>query len=98
MLCTFSDSLFLLYDMNTVVVLGTAGGRKATQSTRSTLCTLGLNALPLLLTTGLSPSASERLRCCSARPLRLYPLSALRRAALATPRTHRRAVFCAACI
>ena len=52
--------------------------RTATQPTRSTLRTLGVEVLPLLLTAGLSPPA------CSLRP---HPPSALRCLAPAKP-TH----------
>ena len=78
----------------TIGALGTAVARKATHSTRSTLRTLGLNAPLLTSTAVLSPPAFESPNCCcSAGPLRLYPPSSLRRAALANLRTHRRAVF-----
>ena len=42
-----------------IVVLGTAVARKNTQPTLSTFQTLGLNDLPLQLTHGISPPASE---------------------------------------
>ena len=55
----------------TMVVFGTAVAGKAIQSTRSTLRTLDLNAVPLLLTAGLSPPFSEPPSCCSARPFQM---------------------------